>query len=105
MTTIATIALAVAALVFIGWMSVITKRRNEAKKDALRVEASDTRDMAAAARLEAARQGAVADERTAHAKSATLAAEQQRNDAATTLVDAQSLQSRADEIDPDVSKN
>lgn len=62
MTTIATIALAVAALVFIGWMSVITKRRNEAKKDALRVEAGATRDKAAATRLEASRQGAIADE-------------------------------------------
>jgi type II secretory pathway pseudopilin PulG len=102
MTTLLYIVLVVAALVLVGWLSMITKRRNESKKDALRVEAGATRDMAAATRLEAARQGAVADERTAHAKSATLAAEQQRNEAAASLADAKTLQLHADEIDPDV---
>ena len=103
MTTFLYIVLVVAALVLVGWFSVITKRRHHSNNDALRVEAGETRNLAAATRLEAARQGAVADERTAHAKSATLAAEQQRNEAAASWADAKTLQLHADEIDPDVS--
>jgi FtsZ-interacting cell division protein ZipA len=103
MTTIVYIAIAIAVVALIVGFTMMTKRRNETKKDALRVEAGESRDLAAATRLEAARQGAIADERTAHAKSATLAAEQQRNDAAATLADATTLQQHADEIDPDVT--
>jgi hypothetical protein len=103
MTTFLYIVLVIVALALVVWFSMITKRRNEAKKDALRVEAGETRDLAAATRLEAARQGAIADERAAHAKSATLAAQQQRNAATSSLADAQALQTHADEIDPDVT--
>jgi hypothetical protein len=102
MTTFLIIVLVVVALALVVWFSVINKRRNTAKQDALRIEAGATRDLAATTRLEAARQTAIADERAAHAKSATLAAEQQRNAAAASLSDAQALQTHADEIDPDV---
>jgi hypothetical protein len=105
MTTLVYIVIVVALLALVVGLSVITKRRNEVKKDALRVEAGETRDRAGAARLEAARQGAIADERAAHAKALTLAADQQRNEAASSLAAAQALQTHADEIDPDVTKN
>lgn len=96
------IILVVAAILVLVGIVLAVKRRNEAKTGRLRVEASDTRDLAKASQLEADRQAAGAEERTARAKREQLSAEQQQLTAARHRSTAQDLQSRANDIDPDL---
>ena len=98
------IVIVAAIVVFTVGFLLIAKRRGEANKEKLRREASDTRELAAASRLEADRQSAEAEERAARAKREMIAAEQQRLAATQGHSTAQELQAHAEEIDPDVQK-
>ena len=100
---IAIVVIAIAVILLIAGFGLTAKRRKEAQNGRRRLEASETRDLAKASQLEADRVAAGAEERAARAKRENVAAEQQLLVAAQHRSTARDLQSRADEIDPDIA--
>lgn len=96
------IIIAVVAIVLIAVIAFAMKRRKQTTLEGRRREATETRDLAKLSQLEADRHAAEADERAARAKREQLSAQQEQLAAATHRSDAQDLQNRADEIDPDL---
>jgi len=102
MSTVIWIVIVVLGIALIAGIALAAKRRNQAKVEAHRGEAAEARDLAKVSQLEADRHAAEAEERAARAKREQLTAEQHQLSAATHRSEAQDLQSRADEIDPDL---
>ena len=99
----ATVLVIAIAIVLIGAFAVIVaRRRTEARTEAARHRATETRDLAEVASADADLQAAGAEERAARAERERMAAEQERLDAERRRREAADLQAEADEIDPDV---
>jgi hypothetical protein len=98
-TVIAAIVAVVIILVALGY--VMSRRRTQ-HRDELRGQASQHRDLADVAQIEADRRTAEADELAARARREELASRQARLAAEQTQTEVDGTRTRADELDPDV---
>jgi flagellar biosynthesis/type III secretory pathway M-ring protein FliF/YscJ len=89
----------VLVVALVAWMLV---RRSSARTEARREEASQHRDLAEVARLEADAKAAAAEEQAARARKEQLLAQHQHIEAQTAHETVVDLERQADEIDPDV---
>jgi flagellar biosynthesis/type III secretory pathway M-ring protein FliF/YscJ len=91
--------IAVLVVAVVAWMLV---RRSSARTEARREEATQHRDLAEVARLEADAKAAAAEEQAARARKEQFLAEHQHIEAQAAHETVVDLERQADEIDPDV---
>jgi len=96
------IAAVVAVLVILVALAYVLRRRNAHHRDELRGQATQHRDLADIAQIEADRRTAEADELAARARREELASQQARLAAEQTQADVVATRARADELDPDI---
>ena len=94
------LAVALVALIVIGLLFVLSRRKTAHTKEVQRGKAEEHRNLAQVAQMQADHQAAEAEERAARARKEHLEAEQQALEAERAQAEAADLHAKADKIDP-----